>query len=93
MRKTAMTELAAPSRRATGATGCRLARRLLGLAAIGAVLAAFTPTVYAGAAASNAGAPRAAIAKKHKSSKPKKCKKGFVLKHGKCVAKSSSPVY
>jgi hypothetical protein len=72
----------------------RQARRTLCLAAV-AIVSVLGPGAYAasaGAAAHASTAARAVAAKKHKP-KPKKCKKGFVLRHGRCVAKSKPPVY
>jgi hypothetical protein len=63
----------------------------LSLAAVAATLAALAPGAYLGAVSAAGAAPARAVASKHK--KPKPCRKGFVRRHGKCVAKSGGPVY
>ncbi len=66
-----------------------VARRSLSLVAVVATVGVLAPGAYLGTAAAS-GAPSHAVAAKKK---PKKCKKNQVLRHGKCVAKSSKPVY
>jgi hypothetical protein len=61
------------------------------IAAVAATLMALAPGAYVGAVAADGAVGGHAVASKHK--KPKHCRKGFVLRHNKCVAKSRGPVY
>ncbi len=65
------------------------------LVAVVATIGVLAPGAYVGASAASGAVPGHAVAAKSTkhSKKPKKCKKGQVLRHNKCVAKSSSPVY
>ena len=65
-----------------------VARRSLSLVAVTATVGVLAPGAYLGTAAASGASAHAVAAKKHK-----KCKKNQVLRHGKCVAKSSKPVY